>query len=138
MKRTIATKKKMPRLTAGARKRIYLAALDLLASSDFLTGNVETRAQYDRYVCHAVKHAVRQELGAAIDHETVRDLFPEAYAFRTGHSTSLWLSEYKNGAFTMNPYTEEGNQLRQTVLAFAAELCDDRDFQGYLAAGESL
>jgi hypothetical protein len=118
--------------TKKQRKKIYEIALDLLASSEFLTEAVETIAQYDRYVCHAVKHAVRLEFGHVIDHEIVKFHFPEAYAFRSNEYNSIWLSEYEDGEFWFDPDTEEGNELRKTVLAFAMVLCGDADFQNDL------
>jgi hypothetical protein len=96
------------------RKSIYADALEILSGAD-----------YDRFGrgCFAC-----QALESASDDiwTHVPDDFPEAYAFRYKKETHVWLSD---GSDETQPDTREGNEFRQLVLIFAAELCDDKDFQ---------
>jgi hypothetical protein len=114
-------------LSAGKRKKIYLDALAHLAETNFGRPNafVPLGAFHRYYACCAIAHVSQVPLG------DVECLFPELYAFHSGRTdgTSAWLSEFDGGVVHFHAETLEGNELRQTALAFAAELCDDGDFQ---------
>jgi hypothetical protein len=103
--------------TKKQRKKIYLEALERLSAAD-LTADPWTLEGYARYVCHAVAQS------CDVDHNDVAAEFPEAYAFANpDHRGTVWLCDHDS-----YPNTEAGHKLRQTVLIFAAELCDDREF----------
>jgi hypothetical protein len=105
------------RYTREKRKRIYADALLIVSEAD-----------YDRFgrgcfVCQALE-------SASDDIWThVPDDFPEAYAFRYPGEPHVWLCD---GSDETQPDTREGNEFRQLVLIFAAELCGDEDFQNEL------
>jgi hypothetical protein len=108
--------------TPGQRKAIYLDALELLTGAHKSFQN-----DYNRYACHAIQSAGFR------DHLDVNEsTFPEICAFaHCGiHAETAWLTERNDLGATTGMYssTDEGNEFRQLVLIFAAELCDDRDF----------
>jgi hypothetical protein len=111
--------------TREERKQIYLHALELLSRAEYSAPCPDTAEGYARYVCHAIS----QSSCVRFDH--VWRHFPEVYIFRsTENYGPLWM--YDPGSRSCDPKTEEGNQLRQLALIFAAELCDDDSFQNEL------
>jgi hypothetical protein len=112
--------------TREQRRKIYLNAAGLVSGADIridLSKRVGSDSAYDRYVCHAVAHV------ASLDKDQVddKDMFPELLAFKdpNGRYLATWLGHENDG---FGPESTEGNQLRQLILLFAAELCDDLNF----------
>jgi hypothetical protein len=114
-------------LSAGERKGIYLAAQAHLAETDFGRSNtfVPLGDFHMYYACCAIAHVSHVMLC------DVERLFPELLAFHSGKTdgTSAWLSEFDDGVVHFRAESREGNDLRQIALIFAAELCDDKEFQ---------
>jgi hypothetical protein len=116
------------RYTGEERKQIYLDALELLAEADIRHTWSFNNTGFARYACHAISQATKKAKRPTKP-STVERFFPEAYAFRSNeYNGSTWLSEIVGGSVRFTPGSKDGNELRQLVLIFAAELCDDPEF----------
>jgi hypothetical protein len=98
------------------RKSIYADALEILS-------RVDARLGSERLACCALKMACRDEwIHVSYD-------FPEVFAFKNPAANFVWLSDEDDDT---DPESKAGNELRQLVLIFAIELCDDQQFQNDL------
>jgi hypothetical protein len=115
------------KFTREERKRIYQDAAQLVADADY--SSIFTYADeiklnmYARFACHAIAQS------CDINFDSVVNEFPEIYAFKSeSYPGGKWLSEHVEGEEFLLPESDEGNELRQLTLIFAAELCGDEDF----------
>lgn len=106
------------------RKEIYLKALEIVAAADYNPDRL-FEIDYTRYVCYAIEKV------SGVSHYEVAEQFPEVYEFRSDSDNSdaaaVWLTDHTDSDYSCKPNTIEGNELRQLVLIFAAELCDDNN-----------
>jgi hypothetical protein len=110
--------------TKKQRKQIYLDALEILAGAHLL----EQQYAAHRYACKAISVACGCDGTLNIGEHN----FPEISAFACCEidQTRPWLTEHDSNdrPIGLHSYNSDGNEFRQLVLIFAAELCDDKDF----------
>jgi hypothetical protein len=111
--------------TRKQRKEIYLKAAATVFEADLKSSLSEGRIPpeaYNRYACHAMARATGLNWRMVDNHL----LFPELIAFKNHYYAS---HEWLSGSKFDGPATKDGNEFRQLVLLFAAELCNDTDFK---------
>ena len=115
--------------TRKQRKEIYLKAFELVRTADLTHHNLSlNKKELQRYACHAISQATNDK----IDFEVIEEHFPEISIFRNRDFIgSTWLSDYdyQTHRNILKPCEIDGNELRQLILLFAAELCDDIDLE---------
>jgi hypothetical protein len=88
--------------------------------------NIGKHTKINRFACHEIGDAICSlySIDGGTYQNVTEENFPEFYMFKDKGTGSVWLGGDKN-APDLGPSTEEGIKLREVVLWFAYEMCQD-------------